>query len=246
MTSPLTAEQLTALYDAENLWSMDDEFFLAVVNELPVSQVLDLGCGTGRLTRAVATDGHHVVGIDPDADALKAARRKPDTENIRWVHGTSARIPDGVLFDIAIMTSHVAQAISDDAAWAQTLEDLHRALVSGGRLIFDSRDPAARVWERWTPGNTAGSYTLPDGTSVTTWIGGARLENGVLRLTENRARPGHPEETSTLKLAFRSEAQLRADLTTAGFILERVLGGWDGEAVGEGQGELIVMARKPS
>ncbi|MDN6201744.1 MAG: class I SAM-dependent methyltransferase, partial [Micrococcaceae bacterium] len=96
MTSPLTGEQLTALYDAENPWSVDDAFFLTVINELPSSQVLDLGCGTGRLTRAVAADGHHVVGIDPDAAALDAARRKPDAEHIRWVHGTSTRIPDGV------------------------------------------------------------------------------------------------------------------------------------------------------
>ncbi|MGP5732012.1 class I SAM-dependent methyltransferase [Arthrobacter rhombi] len=225
---------------------MDDAFFLSVINELPSSQVLDLGCGTGRLTRAAAADGHHVVGIDPDADALDAAQRKPDTENIRWVHGTSTRIPDGVLFDTAIMTSHMAQAISDEAAWAQTLEDLHRALVPGGRLAFDSRDPAARVCERWTPANTRDTYTLPDGTIVETWIDGTVPRDGLALLTEHRLRRGHEEETATLVLAFRPEAQLRQDLRAAGFTFEQVLGGWAGEVVGEGQGELIVIAGKRS
>lgn len=246
MTSPLTAEQLTALYDSENLWSVDDEFFLAVINERPLSQVLDLGCGTGRLTRAIAADGHHVVGIDPDADALEAARKKPDTENIRWVHGTSTRIPEGVPFDVAVMTSHVTQAISGDAAWAQTLEDVHRSLVPGGRLIFDSRDPAARVWELWTPASTRDAYTLPDGTSIETWIDCTGPRDGLALLTEHRLRRGHEEETATLILAFRSETRLRGDLMAAGFTLEQVLGGWAGEAVGEGQGELIVIARKPN
>ncbi len=105
---------------------MDDGFILAVSKETPASHVLDLGCGTGRLTLAVAADGHHVVGIDPDADALEAARRKPDAQCIRWVHGTSARIPDGVPFDIAIMTSQMAQVISDNAAWHKPLKTFIR------------------------------------------------------------------------------------------------------------------------
>ncbi|MGO3269972.1 class I SAM-dependent methyltransferase, partial [Corynebacterium casei] len=170
MTSPLTGEQLAALYDTENTWAADDEFFLAFVNERPDTKVLDLGCGTGRLTLAIAAAGHRVVGIDPDFDSLAAAQRKPESGNVDWVGGTSSQIPAGESFDVAIMTSHVAQAISNDDDWAQTLEDVYRSLVPGGRLAFDSRDPAARVWERWTPANTHGSYTLPDGTTIETWI----------------------------------------------------------------------------
>lgn len=113
-------------------------------------------------------------------------------------------------------------------------------------MIFDSRDPAARVWQLWTPNSTVGSYTLPDGRNVETWIDGALPEDEVVALTEHRARPGHVKETHTLDLAFRSETQLSGDLTAAGFTLEQVLGGWSGEAVGEGRGELIVIARKLS
>lgn len=245
MTPPLTGGQLSALYDRENQWSVDDDFFLAFINEYPSSRVLDLGCGTGRLTRAVAAAGHHVVGIDPDADALEAARRKPGAENIRWVQGTSNRIPEGVPFDVVILTSHVAQAISDDAAWARTLDEVHHALVPGGRLIFDSRDPAARAWERWTPKNTVGMYTLPDGTSIETWADCTAPVDGQATLTEHRVRPGHEEETATLVLRFRSETRLREDLAVAGFAVDSVEGGWAGEAVGEGPGELIVIVHKP-
>ena len=47
-------------------------------------------------------------------------------------------------------------------------------------------------------------------------------------------------------LAFRTEDQLRQDLSLGG--LRRwthILGGWPGEDVGNGQGELIVIAHKP-
>lgn len=244
MTSPLTGEQLAALYDTENTWAADDDFFLACVNERPDSRVLDLGCGTGRLTLAIAAAGHRVVGIDPDSDSLAAAQSKPGASTVDWIGGTSSQIPVKESFDVAIMTSHVAQAISDDDAWAQTLDDVHRSLVPGGRLAFDSRDPAARVWERWTPASTHGSYTLPDGMTIETWIECTAPDNGLVTMTEYRVCPGILEETETMVLAFRSEEQLRNDLTTAGFTVERVLGGWSGQAVGAAQGELIVIAVK--
>ncbi|MFH1557600.1 MAG: class I SAM-dependent methyltransferase [Pseudomonadota bacterium] len=37
--------------------------------------VLDVGCGTGALARALGTRGAHVTGIDPQADAIAAARQ---------------------------------------------------------------------------------------------------------------------------------------------------------------------------
>ena len=244
MTSGMTGEQCAALYDAENVWAADDEFFLAFVNERPGSRVLDLGCGTGRLTLAVAAGGHRVVGIDPDPHSLAAAQQKPGADNVTWVAGTSAQILEKESFDVAILTAHVAQAICNDLAWTQTLDDVHRALVPGGRLAFDSRDPAARAWDRWTRLNTRDVYTLPDGTIVETWIECTPQSDGLVTLTEHRILPGNFEESQVTTLAFRSETTLRDDLAAAGFTVDRVLGGWGGEGVGSGQGELIVLAYK--
>jgi hypothetical protein len=39
------------------------------------------------------------------------------------------------------MISHVAQFFADDDEWSRNLADLNRALVPGGRLVFDTRDP---------------------------------------------------------------------------------------------------------
>lgn len=225
------------LYDAVNRWSADDEFFLALANERPGSRVLDLGCGTGRLTVALAAAGHIVTGVDPDADALAAARAKPGAERVSFLHGTSEVVPDRA-FDLALMTSHVAQAIADEAAWTRTLADLHRALVPGGRLAFDSRDPAARAWENWTRAATS-SRVDTGGESVETWVETASYDDGLAVLEEHR---GEVVERGTLR--FRAEPELRAALAAAGFEVEHVFGGWHREPAGRGAGELVFVAHR--
>ncbi|WP_236558803.1 class I SAM-dependent methyltransferase [Arthrobacter sp. 9V] len=242
----MTAAQLSALYDAGNQWAEDDDFFLAFVNRRPNRRVLDLGCGTGRMTLAVAADGHAVIGIDPNPDSIAAAGRKPGAESVTWINGTSAAIPHDAMFDVAIMTAHVAQAINDDGDWSRTLADIHRALVPGGSLVFDSRDPAARAWEHWTPAETRRVHTLPDGSMVESWMESTVETDGLVALTEHRMLNGSTEETEISVLAFRGEEQLRQDLERAGFTVDHLYGGWRGQDVGSGQGELIVIAHKPA
>ena len=86
VTSRLTDEHRAVLYDAETAWAVDDDFFLALVNEQPGSRMLDLGCGTGRLTVAIANSGHQVVGIDPNSGSLAAARSK-SADAVTWIAG---------------------------------------------------------------------------------------------------------------------------------------------------------------
>lgn len=243
MQSFLNPSQHADLYDAENAWAPDDDFFLAFINEQPVSRVLDLGCGTGRLTLALAAAGHHVTGVDPHAGSLAAARAKPGAGAVDWIDGTSAQLPGDAVFDAVLMTAHVVQAIAEDAEWSRTLADIKRVLVPGGRLVFDSRDPQARAWQRWTPANTRNQYTLPDGTHVQLWLDSAPGSNERVFITEHRLLTDGAREFEEAVLAFRSESTLCADLAAAGLTVEQVLGGWSGQAVGSGDGELIFVAR---
>ncbi|MGH3466684.1 MAG: hypothetical protein ACRDQF_02990 [Thermocrispum sp.] len=46
-----------AVYDADFTWFHQDDFFLSVVNQTPQARVLDLGCGSGRVSLGMAEAG---------------------------------------------------------------------------------------------------------------------------------------------------------------------------------------------
>ncbi|MFJ6516777.1 class I SAM-dependent methyltransferase [Streptomyces filamentosus] len=232
---------LVAVYDAECPWTREDDFFLGVVGETPGRRVLDLGCGTGRLALGLAAAGHTVTGVDPARASLQAARAKPGSGQVTWLEGTSADLPEAA-FDIAVMTSHVAQFFATDEEFGRALTDLRRALLPGGRLVFDTRDPAARRWEAWNPADSRRRVELPDGTVVTAWTEVTAVIDGAVSFTHHYALSDHRRLQSTATLRFRTEEQVRAALHTAGFQVRHVYGGWNREPVGAGDGELLVIA----
>jgi 2-polyprenyl-3-methyl-5-hydroxy-6-metoxy-1,4-benzoquinol methylase len=138
--------RLVEIYDAQFAWCREDEFFLEFVNETPPARAADVGCGTGRLTLALAAAGHQVTGVDPARASLDAARAKPGAEHVRWTEGTSGALSDAA-YDVAMMTAHVAQFLVDDGDRHGTLRDLHRALVPAGGSPSIPRHPLARIWE---------------------------------------------------------------------------------------------------
>jgi SAM-dependent methyltransferase len=231
-----------SLYDAENPWSREDEFFLSVVNESPAARVLDLGCGTGRLALGMAAAGHTVTGVEPARASLEAARAKPGSKRVTWIEGTSTVLPDAS-FDVAVMTSHVAQFFVGDDEWKRALRDLKRSLVPGGRLLFDSRDPWAREWERWNPVDSQHQIALSDRQAVTAWTEVTAFGDGTVSFTHHYVFPDGDELLSTATLRFRTEAEVRSSLQDARFGIEQIYGGWNREPIGAGDGELLVIAR---
>jgi SAM-dependent methyltransferase len=207
--------------------------------------VADLGCGTGRLTLALAAAGHQVTAVDPARASLDAARAKPGAEQVRWIEGTFGALGEAA-YDVAVMTAHVAQfLVDDDEDWHGTLRDLHRALIPGGRLVFDTREPLARIWEHWNPRESRRRARRPDGTFVEVWNEVTSVDGDLVGSTLHYVFDDSEELFSTAKMRFRSEQAVRDAVRGAGMEIQEVYGGWNREPVGSADGELLVLARRP-
>ncbi len=110
---------------------------------------LDIGCGTGRLVRALAAHCGHVTGIDISTEMIKRAREdNAHLTNVEWVVGDGTGLrpcPDaGVDFCFSFI---VFQHIPSKRVVTSYFREILRVLKPGGRAKFQLRG---------TPGNPPG------------------------------------------------------------------------------------------
>src|ERR1700751_1523146 len=132
--------QIAGLYDLINPWAQDADFYLSLAG-LRQSSVLDLGCGTGTLSCALAERGHQVTGVDPAAAMLAVARRKPHAEQVEWVESSAQAYKSPWRYDLIVMTGHAFQILLTDADALAAFETMRGHLRGRGRVAFETRNP---------------------------------------------------------------------------------------------------------
>jgi SAM-dependent methyltransferase len=234
--------RLAAIYDALDPDRSDLVSYLAIVEEVGASSVLDLGCGTGVFALMLADRGIAVIGIEPAGASLEVARAKPGAERVRWIHGDASAIPPGISVDAVTMTANVAQVFLTDAEWLATLGAVHRALRPGGWLVFESRDPARRAWEEWTEPRTRSTTTIAGVGRVTEWVEVTDVDEarGLVSFeSPNVFEADGTVITSRSTLRFRSRDELEASLRQSTFEVIEVR-----DAPDRPGRELVFLARR--
>ena len=195
------------------------------------------------MTLALAAAGHPVTGVDPARASFDAARAKPGAERVTWLEGTSRSLPTAE-FDVATMTAHVAHSSSRTRTGGRRWTTCTGASSPVARGL-DSRDPRAREWERWNPRESRQTVGLADGSTVELWADVTSVQDSTVTFEQHYVFADGEPLVSTAALRFRGAAELEGSLTRAGLVVEHIYGGWDREPVGSGDGELLVVARRP-
>jgi SAM-dependent methyltransferase len=215
--------RLVELYDDDNPDGPDHDFYRALADQVDAASILDVGAGTGMLTVTLARPGRAVVGVDPSPAMLAYARQRAGGDQVTWVCGDSRAAPAGA-YDLTVMTGNVAQHIPD-ADWERTLGDIHQKMAAGGVLAFESRNPGARAWTRWTSAEQSERTTKYG--ALRQWSEAREIEPGQVRLTEHSGFLDDGEQvTKVALLCFRDRVTIERQLTAAGFEVQAVYGDW--------------------
>lgn len=235
---------LAALYDAMHPWEVRGDFAFYLPRILAARSVLDVGCGTGTLLHVARDAGHsgRLCGLDPGAGMLSVARRRTDVE---WVHGDLASVSFDREFDLVVMTGHAFQVLLTDDGLRAALAAVRAALTDDGRFAFETRNPAARAWERWTPEHAV-EFTAATGDvvrcahQVDTPVDGDLVSFTTTFTSPRWAAP----ETSRSTLRFLGADALDGFLAGAGLAVAERYGDWGGAPLTGASPEIITFAEQ--
>jgi SAM-dependent methyltransferase len=233
--------RLAELYDVLHPWAGRGDFGFYLPLVMSAGAVLDVGCGTGELLRRARQEGHtgRLCGLDPADAMLDQARIRSDIE---WVVGDLASVAWNHEFDLIVMSGHAFQVFVSDDEIRASLGAVHAALADGGRFAFETRNPLARSWEQWHPGNAV---------EVACAAGTVRMAHQVESVdgdlvsfvTTFTCTGWEQPQLSHSTLRFLDVASLAAFLSEAQLTIDVQFGDWDRQALRTTSPEVITIAR---
>jgi SAM-dependent methyltransferase len=238
---------LAEIYDDENVWDASADFYCDLARQMGARTLLDIGCGTGTVTRGIAAAiGCRAVGVDPAAPMLAVARRNTAGEMVEWIEADARTVRLGRRFDLIIMTGHAFQGFVTPADQAALFTTIAAHLQPDGRFAFDTRNPAAEAWLTWTPDLSrrvvdTGAYGAVEIWDEQTMDAGT----GILDVVEHyRILASGKRLRSDFRLRFSAPADLAQAIAAAGLSVDRWFGDWDRTPLAGQSREIIVVGRK--
>ena len=104
-----------------------------------MKELLDLGCGDGKITALIASQIPHgkIVGLDVSESMVQFASSKfshDERSNLSFVAGDAINLPFEQEFDVVVSFSALHWVVEQERA----LKEIHRVLVPGGKAFIIS------------------------------------------------------------------------------------------------------------
>ncbi len=140
-------------YDFEDQSNTGVAYYTALARETG-SPVLEIACGTGRVSLPIARQGFAVTGLDIVPGMLALARSKSAGLPVRWVEGDARAFDLGEQFRLIFLTGNAFQAFLTRADQEALLARVRAHLHPDGLFAFETRNPR---WRDQTPASQAAS-----------------------------------------------------------------------------------------
>ncbi len=241
-------------YDAETGDKTDDLAMYSRLAEQYEGDILDIGCGTGRVLIHLAQEGYTVHGIDNDRAMLDRLDRKLEMmphlqNNITYYDGDVLTYELDKKFSLILLTYNALMHFQEQETQIQLLGKLRNWLADDGLLVIDlpnagdvfgSQDTDSILMERTFLEPESGHLVMLQSVSYldrvtqvlhVDWIYDEMDGDGIVK----RLIAPH-------QLRYYFEPEIRLLLRVSGFKVDAIYGSTDEEPFEEGAERMIVFA----
>jgi len=253
-------------YDLEyaNLTRYDLPFWEQVLSERPYRRVVELGCGTGRLTiplaRLGAARGFRIAGIDRAEPMLARAREKyaaepPEVQAVLSFHAGDMRAwqLDGGPVDLIIVPFNVAMHLHSLADQLAAWRCAYAQLAPGGRFVVDLFIPSIRQLIDGVYHPPADEHRAPDGSRLTAESEARHYDSASQTQRLQRTtrysfdEPGKPDRETYQEIDIHMyfPRELHLLFLHSGFAIEAAYGSYQRHPLAARAGRQIIVGQRP-
>jgi SAM-dependent methyltransferase len=241
-------DSLSDLYDLEYTHDYDLPFWLSLAAR-EAGPVIEWGAGTGRIAAPLATAGHDVTAVELSGPMV--GRGEPKTGSVEWMVGDMRDVDAGRRYGLAVCAFNSFLCLKSVDEALAFLRNAREHLVPGGllgievsafspeELVDPPGSPALRHdFTRWLPEGRLERFSVSRYDAAT-----QRMEMRLFyeRYDATGTLENRRTHDLTIRITHRDELELM--LRLAGFEVETVYGGFEGEPFTSTSDHLIMLAR---
>lgn len=237
------------IYDLENSSFEPDGPFLLGIARRTGNPVLELGCGTGRLTIPMSQAGVEITGLDIVPEMLKLAREKANGVDIPWVLADARTFRLNQTYRLIFESGSVFQHMLSRADQEAFLARVREHLDDDGLFVFGSFFPhldmleSVEMEKEWfTTRHPDGREIRVSGTEHYDELRQVKVETAYRRW--NDASGQEVIKVAPLALRYNFPQELEALLHYNGFSVVERYGDNDASPLSNESRHMIYVCRK--
>lgn len=157
------------IYDGLNTHNEDIEFYLQWITDNNVQKVLEICCGTGRITIPLAKAGVDISGLDLNKHMLAEAKEKAlkNQLDIKFINDDMKSFKLNDKYQMIFIPFNSIHCLYKSCELVQTLQRIHDHLDNNAYLIIDYFNPSIEyIVNNQNKSELIGDYVTEDGRQV--------------------------------------------------------------------------------
>lgn len=241
------------LYDKENESFIPEIPFILKWATKKQGPIIDIACGTGRVTIPLAKNGYNLVGVDINEGMLAHAKKKAANLHlqIRWIVQDCTQLDLSIKCNLVYSVGNSFQHFLTNESQDGLLTSINKSLEVEGLFIFNTRFPSVEellqpsteeYWKSYTDNetlNTVDLFTISEYDSL------KQIQHyTTIRKYKDNAGDIIKEKRTNISLRYVFPQEMERLLFAFGFEILHLYSDWNETPITNDSYEMIYVCRK--